>query len=64
VQVVKVLLSQSIGQWPARAYYRLFVAEVHKHMAGQEYFLFSWRLVACDLVSTVGHGVISLIRRS
>jgi hypothetical protein len=28
----------------------LFVAAPADHVAGQEYFLFSWRLVACDLV--------------
>jgi hypothetical protein len=50
--VLRELLSRHLGDWLSRSYYQLFVAEVHKHMAGQEYFLFSWRLIACDLVST------------
>jgi hypothetical protein len=49
-QVAKWLLWRPLGDLTSRAYYRLFIAELDNHTAGQDYFLFSYTLMACDLL--------------
>ncbi len=36
-----------VGGW------QIFVAEAREELAGQQYFLFSWRLLLCDTLLTV-----------
>lgn len=41
--------------------YQIFVAEAREELAGQKHYLFSWRLLLCDLLLSVYLLFVSLI---